>query len=120
MPDVTASVVYFEKPGKRNTERTLEIARARADELSIRTILVASGPAALREDRAAQEHLVECTECFAFLEALAELERAFAAMPAIDAPDEAVESLLSSPELTSKSYLQCVHLQEGKNWMLTM
>jgi len=33
---------YFEKPGKENTERTLDLAKKRAEELGIRTILVAS------------------------------------------------------------------------------
>jgi hypothetical protein len=34
--------VYFEEPGPKNTARTLEIAKRRADELNIRTVLVAS------------------------------------------------------------------------------
>jgi len=34
--------VYFEKPGSENTEVTLRIARQRAEELGIKTILVAS------------------------------------------------------------------------------
>ncbi len=34
--------VYFERPGRENTERTLEIAKARAEELGIKSILVAS------------------------------------------------------------------------------
>jgi len=38
----TVPIVYFDKPGKRNTERTLEIARARAEKLGIGTILVAT------------------------------------------------------------------------------
>jgi hypothetical protein len=33
---------YFEKPGKENTRRTLELAKKRAEELGIKTILVAS------------------------------------------------------------------------------
>jgi hypothetical protein len=33
---------YFDRPGKENTQRTLELARKRAEELGIRTILVAS------------------------------------------------------------------------------
>ena len=33
---------YFEKPGKENTHRTLELAKNRADELGIKIILVAS------------------------------------------------------------------------------
>jgi hypothetical protein len=42
MSETTASITYFEKPGKRNTERTLEIAQVRAQELGIRTVLVAT------------------------------------------------------------------------------
>lgn len=34
--------VYFEKPGRENTEETLKIAKKRAGELGIKTILVAS------------------------------------------------------------------------------
>ncbi len=34
--------VYFEKPGKENTEETLRIAKQRADELGIKTVIVAS------------------------------------------------------------------------------
>jgi hypothetical protein len=40
--ETTVPTVYFDKPGKRNTERTLEVARARAEELGIGTILVAT------------------------------------------------------------------------------
>jgi hypothetical protein len=65
----------------------------------LRKKIVAGGPAALREDQAAQNHLVECSDCYAFLEALTELERAFQELPPVDAPDEVVESLLVNPEL---------------------
>ena len=37
-----AKIVYFENPGKENTEPTLHIARQRAEELGIKTVLVAS------------------------------------------------------------------------------
>jgi len=37
------NVSYFERPGRHNTEATLSIARKRADELGIRTVVVASG-----------------------------------------------------------------------------
>jgi hypothetical protein len=40
--DVQVLATYFEKQGKENTERTLELAKKRAEELGIRTILVAS------------------------------------------------------------------------------
>jgi hypothetical protein len=42
MTDTTVQSVYFSQPGPQNTARTLEVARRRADELGIRTILVAS------------------------------------------------------------------------------
>jgi len=42
MSETTAQSVYFEKPGPQNTARTLEVARQRAEELGIRTVLVAS------------------------------------------------------------------------------
>jgi len=42
MSEITVQSVYFEKPGKKNTDRTLQVARQRADELGIRTVLVAS------------------------------------------------------------------------------
>lgn len=42
MPETIVPAIYFERPGPQNTGRTLEIARARAEALSIRTILVAT------------------------------------------------------------------------------
>lgn len=41
MSEITVRGVYFDNQGKVNTERTLEIAKARAEELGIKTILVA-------------------------------------------------------------------------------
>ena len=40
--EVQVTVAYFEKPGKENTQRTFELAKKRAEELGIKTILVAS------------------------------------------------------------------------------
>jgi uncharacterized protein len=40
--DVIVPCLYFRKPGPQNTRRTLEIAAARAKELGVRTIVVAS------------------------------------------------------------------------------
>ncbi len=40
--EVQVLTTYFEKQGKDNTERTLELAKRRAEELGIKTILVAS------------------------------------------------------------------------------
>ncbi len=42
MAERTVAAVYFSKAGPHNTERTLDIARQRAEELGIRTIIVAS------------------------------------------------------------------------------
>jgi len=42
MSEITVQSVYFAEPGPGNTARTLEIARQRAGELNVRTILVAS------------------------------------------------------------------------------
>jgi hypothetical protein len=40
--EIQVTAAYFEKPGKENTQRTLELAKRRAEELGIKTILVAS------------------------------------------------------------------------------
>lgn len=40
--DVIVPCLYFEKPGPQNTRRTLEAAAARADELGVRSVVVAS------------------------------------------------------------------------------
>ena len=42
MSEVVVETVYFEEPGPQNTTRTLEIARRRADQLGLGTVLVAS------------------------------------------------------------------------------
>lgn len=42
MSEIKATTVYFDRPGPANTARTLEIARQRAAELGIHTILVAT------------------------------------------------------------------------------
>lgn len=42
MTELTTQTVYFAKAGKVNTERTLELARTRAEELGLHTILVAT------------------------------------------------------------------------------
>ena len=41
-PEVQVLTTYFEKPGKENTQHTFELAKKRAEELGIKTILVAS------------------------------------------------------------------------------
>ncbi|HUX76199.1 MAG TPA: pyruvate kinase alpha/beta domain-containing protein [Anaerolineae bacterium] len=42
MEDTITQSIYYDQPGPHNTARTLEVARRRADELGIRTVLVAS------------------------------------------------------------------------------
>ena len=42
MGEISVTTVYFEQPGPENTDRTLEIAKKRADELGIKDILVAT------------------------------------------------------------------------------
>ncbi len=42
MSEITLQSVYFDEPGPQHTERTLEVAKKRADELGLRTILIAS------------------------------------------------------------------------------
>ena len=43
---IEAKTVYFEKPGPSNTKDTLQLARTRADDLGVKTIVVASGTGA--------------------------------------------------------------------------
>lgn len=42
MSEIVVPTVYFEKPGRENTDRTLEIARDRATQLSLEIVLVAT------------------------------------------------------------------------------
>ena len=41
----------------------------------LQNLLAADGPGAVRDDERAQNHLVDCADCFAFLETLGELGR---------------------------------------------
>jgi hypothetical protein len=41
-PEIQGMTTYFEQPGTQNTQRTLDVAKKRAEELGIKTILVAS------------------------------------------------------------------------------
>lgn len=69
MGEISVPTVYFERPGKENTERTLEIALHRAVELGIERILVATtfGDTGLAAARLFQDyHLVVVTHCAGF------------------------------------------------------
>jgi len=69
--ETTVPAVYFDKPGRQNTERTLEIARSRAETLGIRTILVATttGETGARAAQIFQDcDVVAVTHCHGFRE----------------------------------------------------
>ena len=42
MNETKSKIIYFHKPGKENTDRVLELAKEKAEETGIKTILVAS------------------------------------------------------------------------------
>lgn len=42
MSEISLPTVYFDKPGRQNTARTLEVALQRAEQLSIKAVLVAT------------------------------------------------------------------------------
>ena len=42
MSEITVQTIYFEQPGRHNTDRTLELARERAEQLGVQSVLVAS------------------------------------------------------------------------------
>ena len=69
-----------------------QITRRRCDR--IQEALAELGPAGLRSDEEAQQHLVECDECYAMLEAFEDLDVSFRDLPAVDAPDAAVAATL--------------------------
>lgn len=60
MSEISVAVAYFDKPGRQNTTRTLELARQRAEQLGIKTILVAttSGETAVAASELLQEYEV--------------------------------------------------------------
>ncbi len=64
----------------------------------LRALLEEHALDALRDNGEARTHAAECEECFALVEALGEVDRALAELPAIDAPDALVERVLSSPK----------------------
>lgn len=61
----------------------------------IQAALTEGGREALKDDAAAQAHLAECDECFAFLEALALVDETMKQLPAHDAADALVNRTLS-------------------------
>ncbi|MCP3977865.1 MAG: hypothetical protein GY716_00850 [bacterium] len=65
----------------------------------LRDKLAADGPQAIRDCLDSQQHVLECSDCFEFLEALSEIEGALPELPPHDAPDAVVDALLARPEL---------------------
>lgn len=58
MAEISVQTIYFEEPGKKNTERTLQIALKRIEELEIKQIVVATtvGDTALRAVEAFKDY----------------------------------------------------------------
>lgn len=61
----------------------------------IQIVLAESGPSAFREDASAQQHLVDCEDCYAVLTALGELDAALPRLPVHDVSDARVDALLA-------------------------
>jgi hypothetical protein len=59
MAEITAPCVYFTRPGRDNTARTLELAQARAEALGIRKVLVATTSGATGAQAAQALHDLE-------------------------------------------------------------
>ena len=71
MNDTTITCTYFSRAGRDNTDRVLQIARARAEQLAIRTVLVATttGYTGVRAAQALPGYdLVVVTHCAGFRE----------------------------------------------------
>ena len=62
---------------------------------SIQAILVESGAPALQAHPEAQKHLVECTQCFSFLESLQEVDATITELPPVLPPKHIVSTLLA-------------------------
>lgn len=70
---------------------------------SIREALADDGPRALQQDTAAQEHVAGCDDCFAFLQALTQIDEGLENLKSHDVADDVVATLLARPELTQPS-----------------
>ncbi len=65
----------------------------------LRRLLADHGPKGLAGNQKAEDHLVACAECYAVLEAMAEVDRLLPALEIHDVADEVVDQLLARPEL---------------------
>jgi hypothetical protein len=68
----------------------------------IRRMIADGGPAALAGNQKAEDHLVDCAECYSVLEAMAEVDSLLPELEQHDVADEVVEQLLAHPELESR------------------
>jgi hypothetical protein len=62
---------------------------------NIQIVLAESGPSAFRDDASAQQHLVNCEDCYSVLTALSELDAALPELPVHDVSDARVDALLA-------------------------
>jgi len=65
----------------------------------LRRMLADGGPAALAGNQEAEDHLVDCSRCYAVLEAMTEIDLLLPGLESHDAADEVVEQLLARSEL---------------------
>lgn len=72
----------------------------------VQTLLTERGRPGLKTDTAAQEHLVACSTCFAFLEAWELLETSWTELPAEDASDALVARVLAQVQDQVRDQLQ--------------
>ncbi|MFV2072211.1 MAG: hypothetical protein ACC742_06105 [Thermoanaerobaculales bacterium] len=68
----------------------------------LRRLLADGGPAALAGNQKAEDHLVDCSRCFAVLEGMAEIDRLLPELESHDVADDVVEQLLARPELETR------------------
>jgi len=68
----------------------------------LRRLLADGGPTALAGNQKAEDHLVDCAECYAVLEAMADVDRLLPELESHDVADEVVEQLLARPELKTQ------------------
>jgi len=69
----------------------------------LRRLLADEGPSALAGNREAEDHLVDCGDCFAVLEAMTEIDSLLPGLERLDVSDETVEQLLQRSELSDTS-----------------
>jgi len=69
----------------------------------LRRLLADRGPAALAGNQEAEDHLVDCSRCYAVLEAITEIDQLLPELESHDVADKVVEQLLGHSELREKT-----------------